>query len=155
MEEKSIIKDTVKSALVGLKTLCWNKGRVFRFDLKEEKATFSFEILADDNRNRLVVIGYFPVPVHESSLERMYKYINELNRVNSPGMFIINSVDGELTFRISSSEYGCTFNEDHVMHLLSEVRDALSCQYDGIMKELFGSPRMVFAFDGGKDSDGQ
>lgn len=150
MEERNIIRNAVESTLDGLKYHYLKLGRVFRFKLKEENVIYRYVIVADDEHEYLVVVGAFPVHVPKPSFDMMCTYINELNRMDIPGRFVINPDDGELTFRIISSVHGCTFNENHILYCLDMVSLALSRQYEGIMKALYGGSQMVFTF-GGKE----
>lgn len=155
MKEKSIIENTVESLFDKMKCPYEKRGRLFELKAKEEQATFRYEIVADDEHANLVVIGHFPVPVPKTSRERMYKYISEQNNDNLVGVFVIDSDDGELTFRITNSVYGCTFDEEHVKYCIGLVSYTLSYKYEDIMKEMFCGPQVVFTFGGKENPDNQ
>lgn len=155
MEQNNIIKNTVDSALSGMKLRYQNKGRLFELIIQNDNAAFRFKIVADDENDLLVVVGFFPVFIPKSSLECMYKYVNELNYKTVAGKFVINPDDGELTFRLATNVDGGAINEELVHVCLFMASTTLTSSFEDIMKAMFGGPQMVFTFGEKEEPDDQ
>ena len=102
----AIVCSTVASALDGMGLHYRNEGELFLFNVGEDGADFSIRIIADDEKELLTTIGYFPVKVSRANLDRMYKVINDLNYDTFAGYFTIDSEDGELSFRLPNNVDG-------------------------------------------------
>ena len=155
MEQNNIIKNTVDTALRSMELRYQNKGRLFTLIIQNENAAFRYKIVADDENDLLVVVGYFPVFIPKSSLEWMYKYVNELNYKTVVGKFVIDPDDGELTFRLATNVDGGAINEELVHVCLLMASKTLASSYEDIMKAMFGGPQMVFTFAGCQEPDEQ
>ena len=63
------------------------KGEGFYFNLDDDYANLQFLIVADEEKEILTVIGYFPIKVAKEKLDKMYKLINELDGSTEPSLF--------------------------------------------------------------------
>lgn len=152
---ESLIKNTVDASLKEMGLHYRNNGKFFDVIIENDDADFHFKIIGDEKKELLVTIGYFPVKVSRSNLDRMYKFVNDRNYKTMVGAFLIDSNDGELTFRIANNVDGGAVNEEIVRMCFLQVVKTLISSYDEIMKEMFGGPQMNFTFSPDEKPDEQ
>ena len=145
----------VESTLKGMGFQYENEGRFFRVIIENEDADYHFKIFGAEKQELLLIVGYFPIKVSKSNLDRMYKVVNDLNYKTTVGSFVIDSDDGELTFRVANNVDGGVINEKIVKVCLHHVAKTLMSSYEKIMSAMFGVPQMLFSFNGGKEPDEQ
>lgn len=131
---------------------CGNGGEVFDFIIPGESAIFPVKIIAYEEKNLLMTIGFFPVKVGERDLDRMYGLVNEINYNTRVGAYVVDPDDGELSFRIAHNVVGGAINQDVVRMCLLLVVDRLTGCYETIMAALFGGPRMTFTISTERDT---
>lgn len=141
-----VICSTVASTLDEMELNYRNDGEVFIFTIGDDDADFTIRILGDEKNELLTVVGFFPVKVSKMNLDKMYKFINDLNYKTMVGFFTIDSEDGELSFRLANNVDGGAINEDIVKACLLQVFYRLRNSYDDIMKAMYGGPQMNFTF---------
>lgn len=143
---ETIIANAVTSALDMLELNYSHEGEVFTLIMGEEDANFKIRIFADEKNELLLTIGYFPVKVSRMNLDKMYKVINDLNNQNMIGAFVIDSEDGELTFRLANNVDSGAINEDVVIVCFFQVINRLKDTFNDIMKAMFGGEQFTFTF---------
>ncbi len=99
-----VMCSTVASTLDELELHYKQEGELFTFTIGDDVADFPIRIVADEEKELLVVIGYFPVKVSKANLDKMYKVVNEGSIkdlfVNSP----VNVAGKTGTAQISANE---------------------------------------------------
>ena len=123
-----------------------HEGELFTFSVGDDYADFHIRIIADEENELLTTIGFFPVKISMAHLDKMYKFINDLNYKTMVGFFTIDSEDGELSFRLANNVDGGAINEDIVKACLLQVFYRLRNSYDDIMRAMYGGPQMNFTF---------
>lgn len=141
-----LINNTVTSALDGLELKFKHDGNTFNLTITDDNADFPLRIIADDDCELLTIIGYFPVKIPKTGLEKMYELINSLNYRTRVGNFTIDPKDGELSFRLGNNVDGGAINEKIVDCCLMQVISRLHDNFDEIMKALFGGEHVTFTF---------
>ena len=121
-------------------------GEVFSFSIGDEEADFAVRIIADEKNELLTTIGYFPVKISKAHLDKMYKFINDLNYKTMVGFFAIDSEDGELSFRLANNVDGGAINEGIVKACFLQVMYRLRNTYEDIMKAMYGGEQITFTF---------
>ncbi len=111
---ETLIANTVSDALDNLDFTYCQEGEVFKTILGDDEVDFRINIIADEENELLLIIGYFPIRISKVNLEKMCKVINELNSQYMVGCFVIDPDDGELTFRLTNNVDGCAINEQIV-----------------------------------------
>lgn len=152
---ESLIRNTVDASLKEMGLRYKSNNKFFHVIIENDDAEFHFRIIGDEKKELLVTIGYFPVKVSRSNLDRMYKFVNDRNYKTTVGAFLIDSDDGELIFRIANNVDGGAINEQIVRMCFLQVVNTLISSYDDIMEEMFGGPRMSFTFAGDEKPDEQ
>lgn len=141
-----VICSTVASALDEMELHYSHEGELFTLTMCEEEANFPIRIIADDEQSVLTTIGYFPVKISQMNIDKMYKVINDLNYRQLIGSFVIDSEDGELSYRISQNADDGAINESIVRICFFQVVARLKKSYEDIMKAMYGGPQMTFTF---------
>ena len=149
---KQIICSAVESVLEGMELRFENQDKFYWFSISDENADFSIRIVADEEKELLVVIGVYPVKVPGTRFDPMCRVLNDLNCSTTVGAFVIDPDDGELSFRIANNVDGGAINEEIVSMCILQVISRLRDTYDGIMAAMYGGPRMEFAFCSEKDA---
>lgn len=122
------------------------EGELVMFTIGDDEADFAIRIFADEKNEILTTIGYFPVKISKANLEKMYKYINDLNYQTMVGLFTIDSDDGELSFRLANNVDGGAINNGIVKTCFLQVLSSLHNTYEDIMKAMYRGPQMTFSF---------
>lgn len=146
--------DTVAATLDEMEFHYKQEGELFTFTMGADEADFAIRIIADEKNEILTTIGYFPVKISKTNLEKMYKYINDLNYQTMVGFFTIDSADGELSFRLANNVDGGAINEGIVKTCFLQVMYRLRNTYEDIMKAMYGGPQMTFTFADSAIDDG-
>lgn len=141
-----VICSTVVSVLDEMELRYSHEGELFTLTMCEEEANFPIRIIADDEQSVLTTIGYFPVKISRMNIDKMYKVINDLNYRQIIGSFVIDSEDGELSYRISQNADDGAINEAIVRICLCQVIARLKNTYEDVMKAMYGGPQMNFTF---------
>ena len=119
----------------------------FELFMSDDKANFKIRVIADDERDILLIIGFFPVKVSKENLDKMYKVINDINYQTIFGGFVIDSEDGELTFRLVNNADDGAINEKVATICIYQVAHCLSSHYEEIMQAMYGGDKYTFTFD--------
>ncbi len=82
-----VICSTVASTLDDMELNYRNDGEVFIFTIGDDDADFTIRILGDEKNELLTVVGFFPVKVSKMNLDKMYRFINDLNYKTMVGFF--------------------------------------------------------------------
>ena len=143
---ETIIANTVAETLDNLEFDYDQEGDVFHTVFGADEADFNIDIIAEDETEFLLVIGYFPVRVSKTNHEKMCKVINELNSQFMVGCFIIDPENGELTFRLGNNVDGGAINEKIVQMCYFQVGVRMKNTYQDIMKALYGGEQYTFTF---------
>jgi len=141
-----VICNTVASTLDEMELHYRHEGKVFNLTVGDDCADFPIRIIADEENELLVLIGYFPVKISKMNLDKMYKFINDLNYTTMVGSFIIDSDDGELSFRLANNVDGGAINEGIVKTCFLQVICRLRNTYDDIMNAMYGGDHYTFTF---------
>lgn len=144
-----IISKTVASALDEMEIHYKKEGQIFIFSVGDDCADFPIRIIADEENELLTTVGYFPVKVPKMNLEKMYKFINEVNYKTMVGLFVIDSEDGELTFRLANNVDGGVINESIVKACFLQVMCRLSNTFEDIMKSIYGCEQFTLSIGNG------
>lgn len=143
---ETIIANTVSEALDNLDFPYYHEGEVFKTVIRDEEVDFRIHIIADDENELLVIIGYFPIRIFKVNLEKMCRVINELNSQYMVGCFVINPNDGELTFRLANNVDGGAINEQIFRMCYFQVGVRMRNTYQDIMKAMYGGEQYTFTF---------
>lgn len=143
---ETIIANTVSEALVNLDFTYCQEGEIFKTILGDDEVDFRINIIADEENELLLIIGYFPIRISKVNLEKMCKVINELNSQYMVGCFVIDPEDGELTFRLANNVDGGAINEQIVRVSYYQVGMRMRNTYQDIMKALYGGEQYTFTF---------
>lgn len=143
---ETIIANAVTAALDRLELNYNHEGEVFTLIMDCEDADFKIRIIADEQNEFLLTIGYFPVKISKIYFDKMYKVINELNCSLMVGAFVLDSEDGELVFRIGNNVDEGAINEQVVTACFFQVVNRLKNTYNDIMKAMFGGEQYTFTF---------
>lgn len=141
-----VMCSAVASTLDELELHYKQDGEFFTFTVGDDVADFPIRIVADEEQELLVVIGYFPVKISKASLDKMYKVVNDLNYQTLAGHFAVDSRDGELTFRQANNVDGGAINDAIVRACFLQVVSRLRNSYEEIMKAMYGGSQMNFTF---------
>ena len=141
-----IICNTVASTLDEMELHYKNEGQLFVLTVGDEYADFPIRIIADEEKEILTTIGYFPVKISKTYLDKMYKFINDLNYKTIAGSFTIDSDDGELSFRLANNVDDGAINEGIVKSCFLQVMMRLRNTYEDIMKAMYGGEQYTFTF---------
>lgn len=141
-----VMCSTVASTLDELELRYKQDGELFTFTVGDDDADFAIRIVADEEQELLVVIGYFPVKISKANLDKMYKVVNDLNYQTMAGHFAIDSRDGELTFRLANNVDGGAINDAIVRACFLQVVSRLRNSYEEIMKAMYGGEQFTFTF---------
>ena len=123
-----------------------HEGELFTFSVGDDYADFHIRIIADEENELLTTIGFFPVKISMAHLDKMYKFINDLNYNTIAGFFAIDSDDGELSFRLANNVDGGAINEGIVKACFLQVMFRLRDTYEDIMKAMYGGEQYTFTF---------
>ena len=143
---ETVMCDTVAATLDEMELHYKHEGELFTFTVGDDEADFPVRIIADEENELLTTIGYFPVKISKTNLDKMYKFINDLNYKTMVGFFAIDSEDGELSFRLANNVDGGAINEGIVKACFLQVMFRLRNTYEDIMKAMYGGPQMNFTF---------
>lgn len=143
---ETVMCNTVVTTLDEMELHYKHDGEVFSFSIGDEEADFAFRIIADEENELLTTIGYFPVKISKVHLDKMYKFINDLNYRTMVGFFTIDSDDGELSFRLANNVDGGAINEGIVKACFLQVMYRLRNSYEEIMKAMYGGEQYTFTF---------
>lgn len=143
---ETTITNAVTSALDMLELNYNQDEELFTLVMSEDDADFKIRILADEKNELLLTIGYFPVKISKSNLDKMYKVINDMNNENLLGAFVIDSCDGELSYRVTNNVDDGAVNERVVIACFFQVVNRLKNTYDDIMKAMYGGEQYTFTF---------
>lgn len=143
---ETIIGNTVASTLDELELHYTHEGTVFTVTMGEDAADFKIRIIADEKNELLLIIGYFPVKISQINRDKMYKVINDLNNQHMIGAYVIDSNDGELTYRVVNNVDDGAINERVVIACFSQVVNRLNHTYEAIMKAMYGGEQYTFTF---------
>ena len=141
-----VMCSTVASTLDELELHYKQEGELFTFTIGDDVADFQIRIVADEEKELLVVIGYFPVKVSKANLDKMYQVINDLNYQTMSGYFVIDSRDGELSFRLANNVDDGAINDAIIRACFFQVVSRLKNCYEDIMKAMFGGEQFTFTF---------
>lgn len=150
---EQIIGNAVEQVLDGLDLHYSHEEHSYRFIIQDNYADFPFTIVADEEKELLVVIGFFPVKVGGDHLDEVFKVINSINYRTTVGAFVIDPADGELSFRIAQNVDGGAVNQQVVRICLLQAISRLTDSYEEIMAGMFGGPRMNFSFSAEEEAD--
>lgn len=145
---KSIVETVLDTAQLSYE----NEGSIFTFNVSDDNAVFPIRIIIDEEQELLLIIGYYPVKVAEQHMDRICRVVNDINYRTMVGAFVIDSSDGELTFRVVQNVDDGAVNENMVRVCLWQVVSRLSDCYEEVMSALFGGPRMNFTFSTEQDT---
>lgn len=143
---ENVMCDTVAATLDEMELHYKHEGELFTFTVGDDEADYPMRIIADEENELLTTIGYFPVKISKTNLDKMYKFINDLNYKTMVGFFAIDSEDGELSFRLANNVDGGAINEGIVKACFLQVMFRLRNTYEDIMKAMYGGPQMNFTF---------
>lgn len=143
---KGIITNAIVAYLEAMQLNYQQNDNIFSLTMCEEEADFLIHLIADEKNDLLMAIGYFPVKVSKSNLDKMYKVINDINDKYMVGAYVIDSDDGELTFRIGNNVDGGAANKEIVESCFLQVLLRLKQTYAEIMKAMYGGEQLPFAF---------
>ena len=143
---ETTITNAVTSALDMLELNYNQDEELFTLVMSEDDADFKIRILADEKNELLITIGYFPVKISKSNLDKMYKVINDMNNENLLGAFVIDSRDGELSYRVTNNVDDGAVNERVVIACFFQVVNRLKNTYEDIMKAMYGGEQYTFTF---------
>ncbi len=143
---ETVMCDTVAATLDEMELHYKHEGELFTFTVGDDEADYPMRIIADEENELLTTIGYFPVKISKTNLDKMYKFINDLNYKTMVGFFAIDSEDGELSFRLANNVDGGAINEGIVKACFLQVMFRLRNTYEDIMKAMYGGPQMNFTF---------
>jgi len=149
---KRNISNAVKTVLEALELHYSHDGCIYHFGISDEMADFTIRIIAEEERDLLMIIGYYPVKVPEENMDTMCRAINTINYSISVGAFVIDPEDGEIAFRIAQNTEGGAISGDAVRMCLMQVISHLTDNYQEVMETLFGGSRMNFSFAPEKDA---
>ena len=138
--------DTVAATLDEMELHYKHEGELFTFTVGDDEADYPMRIIADEENELLTTIGYFPVKISKTNLDKMYKFINDLNYKTMVGFFAIDSEDGELSFRLANNVDGGAINEGIVKACFLQVMYRLRNTYEDIMKAMYGGEQYTFTF---------
>ena len=141
-----VMCSTVASTLDELELHYKQDGELFTFTVGDDEADFPIRIVADEEKELLVVIGYFPVKISKANLDKMYKVVNDLNYQTMVGYFAIDSNDGELSFRLANNVDDGAINDAIVRACFFQVLSRLNNSYEEIMKAMYGGEQFTFTF---------
>ena len=141
-----VMCSTVASTLDELELHYKQDGELFTFTVGDDEADFPIRIVADEEKELLVVIGYFPVKISKANLDKMYKVVNDLNYQTMVGYFAIDSNDGELSFRLANNVDDGAINDAIVRACFFQVLSRLRNSYEEIMKAMYGGEQFTFTF---------
>ena len=137
---------TVASTLDEMEIPYKQEGFLFKFTVSDDYADLDVRIIADDDNEVLTVVGFFPVKISNTNLDKMYKVINDINLKNLVGHYAINSEDGVLSFRLTNNVDGGAINEGIVKACFLQVMFRLRNTYEDIMKAMYGGEQYTFTF---------
>lgn len=143
---EAVMCNTVVATLDDMELHYKQDGEVFSFSIGDEEADFAVRIIADEKNELLTTIGYFPVKISKANLDKMYKFINDLNYKTMVGFFAIDSEDGELSFRLANNVDEGVINESIVRTCFLQVMYRLRNTYEDIMKAMYGGEQHTFTF---------
>ena len=143
---ETIIANAVTEALDMLELNYSHEDEMFTLVMSNDDADFKIRILADEKNELLLTIGYFPVKISKTNLDKKYKVINDLNDQHMVGGFVIDSNDGELIYRLANNVDGGAINERVVLACFFQVFNRLKGTYDDIMKAMYGGEHYTFTF---------
>jgi Uncharacterized conserved protein len=138
--------DIVETVLDDMELHYGHDGMVFHFTMSDDRADFPISIVALEERDLLMTIGYFPIKVGQQHLDRMCRKLNDINYSTTVGAFVIDPEDGDLSFRITHNTDGGAVNEETVKTCLLQVIARLRDCYEDVMATLYGGPQMSFMF---------
>lgn len=141
-----VMCNTVVSTLDEMELHYKHEGELFTFSVGDDYSNFPVRIIADEENELLITIGYFPVKIPKAHLDKMYKFINDLNYKTMVGFFTIDSYDGELSFRLANNVDGGAINEGIVKTCFLQVMFRLRDTYEDIMKAMYGGEQCTFTF---------
>ena len=141
-----VMCSTVASTLDELELRYKQDGELFTFTVGDDVADFPIRIVADEEKELLIFIGYFPVKVSKAKLDKMYQVINDLNYQTLVGYFVIDSRDGELSFRLANNVDNGAINDTIVRACFFQVMSRLKNSYEDIMKAMYGGEQFTFTF---------
>lgn len=141
-----VMCSTVASTLDEMALHYRHEGEHFTFSIGDDCADFNIHIIADEEKEVLTTVGFFPVKIPKAHLDKMYKVINDLNIMTMVGNFAIDSDDGELSFRLANNVDGGAINEEIVKSCLLQVFGRLSNTFEDIMNTLYGGEQYTFTF---------
>ena len=148
---ETVITNTVASVLDEREISYENLGNGFRFTIDNGVADFEVSIRVDEDIEIMAIIAIFPIKISDDKLDKMYKFINDLNYNVPAGYFVIDSEDGELSLRLSNNVKGGAINKDLVDINLSLLGYCINETFEDIMKALYGGEHYTFSFDDGED----
>ena len=148
---ETVITNTVASVLDEREISYENLGNGFRFTIDNGVADFEVSIRVDEDIAIMAIIAIFPIKISDDKLDKMYKFINDLNYNFPAGYFVIDSEDGELSLRLSNNVKGGAINKDLVDINLSLLGYCINETFEDIMKALYGGEHYTFSFDDGED----
>ncbi len=143
---ETIIANAVTAALDELELNYSHEDEIFTLVMSSDEADFKIRIVADEKRELLLTIGYFPVKISKTNLDKMYKVINDLNDQHMIGAYTIDSNDGELIFRMANNVDGGAINERVVLACFFQVYNRIRSNYEDIMKAMYGGEQFTFTF---------
>ena len=143
---ETTITNAVTSALDMLELNYNQDEELFTLVMSGDDADFKIRILADEKNELLLTIGYFPVKISKSNLDKMYKVINDMNNENLLGAFVIDSRDGELSYHVTNNVDDGAVNERVVIACFFQVVNRLKNTYEDIMKAMYGGEQYTFTF---------
>lgn len=145
---KSIVETVLDTAQLSYE----NEGAVFTFSVSDDNADFPIRIIVDEEQELLLIIGYYPVKVTEQHMDRICRVVNDINYRTMVGAFVIDSADGELSFRVVQNVDDGAFSENMVRACIWQVVSRLSDCYEEVMSALFGGSRVNFTFPTERDA---
>ena len=143
----NLINNTVESTLREIGLTFEHKGESFYFNLDDDYVNLPFLIVADEEKEILTVIGYFPIKVAKEKLDKMYMLINELNNMSLIGLFSIDSKDGELTFRLSNNVDGGAINTNIVKTCFLQALYRLRNCFNDIITTMYGEQQTTYSLE--------
>lgn len=130
-----------------------HEDNIFTLIICSDEADFKIRIIAEENQELLLTIGYFPVKISKTNLDKMYKVINDLNDEHMIGAYVIDSDDGELVYRLANNVDDGAINKRVVLACFLQVYNRIKSTYAYIMKAMYGGGQYTFNFEAASVDD--
>ena len=132
------IFDTVKATLEELELrFRIEKDCMFCFGVQGENTNLDCTILCDDDQEIMIVSVSLPQKANQKSIGRMCRWITDTNYTTVLGAFSMDTNDGEIYFRVSSTLDGGAINNKIVKVALTTALSTCDSKYPEIVKTIY------------------